>query len=573
MKLISRASAIVLRRERLFDSGMLLFAIANPLQVIGLLGGGGPPATVFNIAAGAEIRGQYFYFTAVYASLQTVGLLGMSLANIDTNLHLRKKAPWHIYVFACMILVQPLVLLLVQPIGGITRMKAGMYHGALIPFGLPCLPFTYLLCGCRFHRVMSMDSQLPRFTELFHYTLVLYLVANGATNLIYAIHGGDDDGILRPSAVFSFTALSMIAATANFAGAAATRFAYHSRRQRGDSLSLALNYSIFWYLLAFGAADLLGKLLILTSCARCPEIMLNGSALSFGPIHILPALYVLLSRSTLYRWLGRIELEQAAGLLLLEGQGISPEDGSLAHIEGVISSHNSGVVDEEAITVLLDAYRESPSLVRLAEGEGNTLLHLACWNGHIEGIQRLLQLGADVHKPTRLQRQPALMLAARRGHAECTSFLLEVGDADVHQKDGSGQTALMAALATKQTATLQVLLANGAGSVGPDAMDATAGGGHRWMDLQVIDAAEMLNRQTALQFLRAYESAFHGNILQTRGGTCVASWPGIYAKLWDKLVAQGRASELSAAVVFLPEYTPDYGMHGSDKCYCVEVSD
>ena len=40
----------------------------------------------------------------------------------------------------------------------------------------------------------------------------------------------------------------------------------------------------------------------------------------------------------------------------------------------------------------------------------------------------------------------------------------------------------------------------------------------------------------------------------------------------DNLVAQGKESKLSAAVVFLPQDTLHYGKCGSDKCYCVEVS-
>ena len=36
----------------------------------------------------------------------------------------------------------------------------------------------------------------------------------------------------------------------------------------------------------------------------------------------------------------------------------------------------------------------------------------------------------------------------------------------------------------------------------------------------------------------------------------------------DRLVAEGKQGKLSAAVVFLPEYTPHYGQHGSDRCYC-----
>jgi hypothetical protein len=39
----------------------------------------------------------------------------------------------------------------------------------------------------------------------------------------------------------------------------------------------------------------------------------------------------------------------------------------------------------------------------------------------------------------------------------------------------------------------------------------------------------------------------------------------------DKLVAQAKSNSISAAVVFLPERTPAYGKHGSDKCYCVEM--
>ena len=39
----------------------------------------------------------------------------------------------------------------------------------------------------------------------------------------------------------------------------------------------------------------------------------------------------------------------------------------------------------------------------------------------------------------------------------------------------------------------------------------------------------------------------------------------------DKLVALGKASRLSAAVVFLPQYTLHFGKHGSDQCYCTAM--
>jgi hypothetical protein len=46
---------------------------------------------------------------------------------------------------------------------------------------------------------------------------------------------------------------------------------------------------------------------------------------------------------------------------------------------------------------------------------------------------------------------------------------------------------------------------------------------------------------------------------------------GIYCKLWDELVQQAKDNSISAAVVFLPQYTSAFGGHGSDKCYCVEM--
>jgi hypothetical protein len=70
---------------------------------------------------------------------------------------------------------------------------------------------------------------------------------------------------------------------------------------------------------------------------------------------------------------------------------------------------------------------------------------------------------------------------------------------------------------------------------------------------------------------RAYESHFPGNVLTRSGCMCIVSWPGIYARSWDALVEKSKHNALSAAVVFLPEHTADFGKHGTDKCYCVEM--
>lgn len=54
---------------------------------------------------------------------------------------------------------------------------------------------------------------------------------------------------------------------------------------------------------------------------------------------------------------------------------------------------------------------------------------------------------------------------------------------------------------------------------------------------------------------------FHGSILKGRGRPCVCSWPGKYASAWDALVQFSRNGDLSAAVVFLPQGSENFGSH------------
>jgi hypothetical protein len=131
--------------------------------------------------------------------------------------------------------------------------------------------------------------------------------------------------------------------------------------------------------------------------------------------------------------------------------------------------------------------------------------------------------------------------------------------ADVHKPTADGLTPLFIASAGGYTEVVALLIDNGAKNESV------------WMGLSPTDSARVMNRSGTLATLGAYESQFQGFILPERGVPCVVSWPGVYARLWDKLVAKGKASELSAAVVFLPERTASYGRCGSDKCYCVEM--
>ncbi|CAE7873633.1 hypothetical protein AK812_SmicGene35357 [Symbiodinium microadriaticum] len=72
---------------------------------------------------------------------------------------------------------------------------------------------------------------------------------------------------------------------------------------------------------------------------------------------------------------------------------------------------------------------------------------------------------------------------------------------------------------------------------------------------------------------------FEGKVVCERGRPCVASWPGKYAGAWDSLVSQSRSGQVSAAVVFLPEGTDDYGQCDSipeaeglpGTCWCTPL--
>ena len=66
-------------------------------------------------------------------------------------------------------------------------------------------------------------------------------------------------------------------------------------------------------------------------------------------------------------------------------------------------------------------------------------------------------------------------------------------------------------------------------------------------------------REEAQRELSNRTIRFEGSVVCERGRPCVASWPGKYAGAWESLVSQGRNGEVSAAVVFLPQGTDDYG--------------
>ena len=263
----------------------------------------------------------------------------------------------------------------------------------------------------------------------------------------------------------------------------------------------------------------------------------------FDGLHIaLPAMLLVFRRQT-FRWLGKHWLFTLSGA---DAQ-IDKEAGSFLQVQAAVDDPS---VDINAfVSGSVDEF---------------TLLTLACYNGHEDAARLLLSVpepnNALVNKGSRFHNWTPLHAASSQGHSALVALLLEHG-ANVHARTEDQQTALMAAVREQkqrpgQANIVQLLL------------DAGAKTEAKWMGIGVTETAQLASNNSALVYLRAYESQFHGNILAKQGIPCVASWPGVYAKLWDDLVVKGKNSELSAAVVFLPEHTRHYGQHGSDACYC-----
>ncbi|CAE6953478.1 unnamed protein product [Symbiodinium sp. KB8] len=72
---------------------------------------------------------------------------------------------------------------------------------------------------------------------------------------------------------------------------------------------------------------------------------------------------------------------------------------------------------------------------------------------------------------------------------------------------------------------------------------------------------------------------FQGTVMEEHGKPCITSWPGKYATAWDCLVESAREGETSAAVVFLPEGTKEFGKHSTiphseglaGECWCTPL--
>jgi serine/threonine-protein phosphatase 6 regulatory ankyrin repeat subunit B len=138
----------------------------------------------------------------------------------------------------------------------------------------------------------------------------------------------------------------------------------------------------------------------------------------------------------------------------VEHREVAQSDTELQHVvnpERTIKKRNSLKIPEVVRELL-----EHGANVNTADNEGETPLHIAGWEGHVEVVQELLEHGANVNTADIYGRTP-LHVAVWKGRAEVVRELLEHG-ANVNNADKDGRTPLHMAGRKRRVEVVRELL-------------------------------------------------------------------------------------------------------------------
>jgi len=98
--------------------------------------------------------------------------------------------------------------------------------------------------------------------------------------------------------------------------------------------------------------------------------------------------------------------------------------------------------------------------VHTRNNKGQTLLHVACLNGHKENVVTLVEKGADINARDNDGQTP-LHVACMRKHVDVVIYLLRHGRVDINARDNDGWTPLHVASANNHNEVVAYLLGNG----------------------------------------------------------------------------------------------------------------
>jgi hypothetical protein len=216
-----------------------------------------------------------------------------------------------------------------------------------------------------------------------------------------------------------------------------------------DNLSARTCAVMYVYLFMVGSQDLIYQAIV-------HELSLEAVPLPkwfFGPLHIVPGIFIAFFRKSIQRQLGEYWLDRHSLSIQREAWvdgAAAAGQGTLSHVENALSS------DQGLNTFQLDD---------AGEVQEYALLHYASINGEVGAVIQLLsasdECGLNINLPSRTLQQTPLFLAAKYGHIDIVTRLIQNG-ADTNTADAHGTSPLYVAVFGGHTASARALINGGA---------------------------------------------------------------------------------------------------------------
>ena len=143
--------------------------------------------------------------------------------------------------------------------------------------------------------------------------------------------------------------------------------------------------------------------------------------------------------------------------------------------------------------------QQDPALINFQNDNGQTPMHMAAWQGHLNIVQFLIDLGADINTMGPANQSP-LLYAAYEGRTEIVEILLQQG-AEFNYQDRNGRTPLHYAARQNHPDVVRYLLSQGADlnikeNQGETELHFAARGGNREIVALLADSASDIYAKT-----------------------------------------------------------------------------